>query len=147
MKAIVLLTIILVLLITFYGGCGSSAMVTFDELLAKPERYNGKTVTVDGIYVNGWEWTVLAGNIAFIGSSESKELKPVGNAIWFAGFLPQDVRDHLYQYTSPGAGPQHYGKVRVTGIFESGGKYGNMDAYRYRITASKVEFLDWTPPK
>jgi hypothetical protein len=149
MKAIVLFLFTIVLLITFIGGCSSAsnATVTFDELLAKPEQYNSKTVTVDGIYVNGWEWTVLAGNITFIGNSGSKELKAVGNAIWFAGFLPQDVRDHLYQYTSPGAGPQRYGKVRVTGIFESGGKYGNMDAYRYRITASKVELLDWTPPK
>ena len=147
MKAIVFLSVILILLITFSGGCGSSARVTFDELLSKQEQYNGKTVTIDGIYVNGWEWTILAENIAFIGSSDSKELKVVGNSIWFAGFLPQYVRDHLYQYTSPGAGPQHYGKIRVTGIFESGGKYGNMDAYKFRITASKVELLDWKSPE
>jgi hypothetical protein len=149
MKAIVLLSVTLILLVIFSGGCrsGSKATVTFDELIAKPEQYNGKTVTVDGIYVNGWEWTILAGNIAFIGNGDSKELTVADNAIWFAGFLPQDVRDRLYQYTSPGAGPQHYGKVRVTGIFESGGKYGNIDAYKFRITASRVEILDWTPPK
>ena len=149
MKVIVLFTVTLILMVLFSSGCGSGtkATVTFEELLAKPEQYNGKTVTVDGFYVNSMEATVLAGSIKFMPSGESKELTTVGNTIWFAGFLPQKVRDKLYAFTSPGAGQQHYAKVRVTGLFEYGGKYGNLFAYRYRVTASSVELLDWTPPQ
>ena len=149
MKAIVLFSIIVVWLILVTGGCsaGSKATITFDELIANAEKYNGKTVTVDGIYVSSMESTVLTGNIHFTPSGESKELLTAGTDIWFAGFLPQKVRDKLYAYTSPDAGPQHYGKLRVTGVFESGGKYGNMHTFHYRIIASGVETVDWAPPK
>jgi hypothetical protein len=149
MKAISLFSILIVVLLFLSGGCSaaSKATVTFDELISNAEKYNGKTVTVDGIYVSSFEATVLAGNIQFTPNGESEELTTVGSAIWFAGFLPQEVRDKLYAHTSPDAGVQHYAKVRVTGMFESGGKYGNLHEYHYRITASKVQFLDWTPPK
>ncbi len=149
MKTIVLLSVSVFLACLFCGGCAarSELSASINELTSNPEQYNGKTVTVDGIYINGWESTVLAEGIAFIVGGDSKELEAVGDSIWFAGFLSQDIRDRLYSYTSPGAGPQRFGKIRVTGLFESNGKYGNMNAYKYRITVQKAELLDWTPPE
>jgi hypothetical protein len=138
-----------IILVAFSGGCGGSPQptATLNDLVTKPEQFSGKTVTVDGIYVNGWESTVLTENITFSGSSEARELKASENSIWFAGFVPLDISDKLYQHTSPLAGPQHYGKLRVTGLFETGGKYGNTYLFKYRITVKSVEMLDWTPPE
>jgi hypothetical protein len=148
MKSIGYLSVTLLLLNILCGGCAAHSRVstTLTELVSQPDKFNDKTITVDGIYVIGWEWTVLADDIKFTGSGNPKELNVIGNSIWFAGIIPPDIMSRLYQYTSPAAGPQHFGKIRVTGRFESG-KYGNWDEYKYRITASKVELLDWTPPE
>ncbi len=150
MKRTIWLTAPLIVL-TLLCGCGSKSVPTaaFNDLISNPQQYNGKTVTVDGIYVSGWESTVLAENIKFTvnDSDASKELNILGKPIWFAGFIPLDIQNKLYQNTSPAAGPQHFGKVRVTGLFEYGDNYGYGKIYKYRITATKVELLDWTPPQ
>jgi len=149
MKAIALLVSFLICLTVFSGGCGGGlkATVTLDELVANPQQYNKKTVTVDGIYIGGWEFTILANDIQYTGNGEQKELTKAGSAIWFAGFLPLKVQGKLYQHTSPDAGLEHYGKVRVTGLFEYGGPYGYGNAYRCRINLKAAEWLDWTPPE
>jgi hypothetical protein len=33
----------------------------------------------------------------------------------------------------------------VTGKFEYGGKYGHLDAYKFRLTASTASILAWNP--
>lgn len=149
MKKNIVLYFSLFILTLFLSGCGgnSAASATLDDLVSHPEQYSGKTVIVEGIYINGWEWTVLADGIAFLGDEKPKELTIVGNSIWFAGIIPLETRNQLYDYTSPGAGQQHFGKLRVTGLFESGGKYGYLSQYKNRITADKVELLDWAPPE
>jgi hypothetical protein len=148
MKNTAFFVMVLVLLALCPGGCGGSkANVTLGELVANPDQYSGKTVTVDGVYVNGWGSTVLADDIKYTAVGELKELNIVGNSIWFSGFLPQNVRDKLYAHTSPGAGPEHFAKVRVTGLFETEGNYGNMNQFKYRITVNKTKLLDWTPPE
>ncbi len=148
MKTIGLLAVALVLLSSLCGcSRDGGPTVSFRELVSQPALYSGKTVTVDGIYVNGWEWTFLAGDITFTGSGDTKEIKPVGEAIWFSGFLPPGIRENLYEHYSLATDTVKYGKLRVTGIFETEGKYGNMNAYKYRITVEKVELLDWTPPE
>jgi len=141
--------IIPLIIILLFCGCGSKSTETavFNDLISNPQLYNGKTVTVDGIYVSGWESTVLAENINFTIKDESKELNITGKPIWFAGNLPLDVQNSLYQNTSPAAGLQHFGKIRVTGLFEYGDNYGYGKIYKYRITATKTELLDWAPPK
>jgi hypothetical protein len=148
MKVIGYLTVT-ILLLGLMSGCAakSKVSVTLNELISNPGQYNNQTVTVDGIYLNGWERTVLAEDIKFTGSNDPQELSAAGNAIWFAGMIPLKIRDKLYAHTSLEAGPQHYGKIRVTGLFETEGKYGYLSQYKYRITAAKVELLDWTPPE
>jgi len=149
MKTVFLSVTILSILILLCAGCGadSPVSVTINELVSEPEKYSGQTVTLEGIYLHGWEWTLLAEAVTFLGEGDSRELKPVGQSIWFAGLIPADVQSGLYQYETPGAGIQNYGKVGVTGVFEYGGRYGHMNAYKYRITASEIVLLEWTPPK
>jgi hypothetical protein len=148
MKHILWLAISLIIIILLCGcGAKPAATVTLNDLISNPQQYNGKTVTVDGIYVSGWESMVLAEDIKFTVNGDFKELSVTGKPIWFAGSLPLDVQNKLYQNTSPTAGLQHFGKVKVTGLFEYGDNYGYGKIYKYRITATKVELLDWTPPK
>ncbi len=148
MKAIALIFLVLIVFAAFPIGCGGSGViVTLNDLVAQPQLYSGKTVTVEGIYLNDWAATVLAEEVRFSGNGDTKELMLYGNSIWFSGFLSKEIREKLYQYTSPEAGPQRYGKIRATGLFETEGKYGNMNQYRYRMTVESAELLDWTPPE
>ena len=150
MKAVFLIIVALIIIPLAGGGCGGDAKsvaVTINDLITNPEQYSGKTVTVEGIYVRGWEVDVLAESAAFLGTGKAKELKPVGATIWFAGLVPVEVQNGLYKFDSAQFGVQSYGKVRVTGLFETEGDYGNMNQYKYRITATKIELLDWTPPE
>jgi hypothetical protein len=148
MKITIWLIAVLITLNLLCPGCGAKpAGVTFNDLFSTPEKYSGKAVTVAGIYMRGWEWLILADAVAYIGTGNTRELKPVGDSIWFAGLMPKDVQDKLSQFTSHTGDTTYFGKLRVTGIFETEGKYGNMNAYKYQITASKVELMDWTPPK
>jgi hypothetical protein len=148
MRAIVIVASILLLLGILGTGCGTgAALVSFSDLTSNPKQYSGKTVTVEGIYVRGWEWILLTDSVAFIGTGDARELRPVGESIWFAGLIPQDIQDNLYQYTSPAGDNSYFGKIKATGLFETEGKYGQMNRYKYRLTASKVELLEWTPPE
>ncbi len=148
MKKVLAFSLSFIILILCCGGCGAKATaVPFNDLVAEPEQYNGKTVTVEGIYLRGWEWIILTESVAFLGTGGSKELRPVGQSIWFAGLMPNEVQEGLYRYVSPAGDATYYGKVKVTGVFECDGNYGNMKAYKYRITAEEIELLEWTPPQ
>jgi hypothetical protein len=140
----------LILLSLIVNGCPAQLTapeVPFSSLVSEPERYNGKTVTTEGIYIHGWEWSLLAESITFSGSGDYRHLEPVGQAIWFAGGMPKEVHDRLYQHSSLGAGTEYFGKVKVIGRFDYGGQYGHMSASKYQFTFSEVELLDWVPPE
>jgi hypothetical protein len=148
MRVIVLITTVILLCGALSSGCGTGPTpVTFNDLVSEPEQYSGKTVIVEGIYVRGWEWIVLADSVAFIGTGDFRELVPVGESMWFGGLVPEEVQDNLYTYTSAAGDASYYGKIRATGLFETEGKYGHMNLYKYRFTASKIELLEWTPPE
>lgn len=38
------------------------------------------------------------------------------------------------------------GKLTVSGLFETGAKYGQLDSYLYQITITRAEVLEWSPP-
>jgi hypothetical protein len=136
-------------LLGLFCGCGGKTAVTavLTDLTSNPQSFNGKTITVEGVYISGWESTVLAEDISFTVKDNTKELNISGTPVWFAGTLPLEIQNKLYQNTSPAAGPQHFGKIIATGLFEYGGNYGYGKIYKYRITASKIELLDWEPPE
>lgn len=61
--------------------------------------------------------------------------------------MPSEVSSRLYVQTdTPSGYAEHFGKVRVTGDFETGARYGHMDAYSYQITVKSAESVDWSPP-
>jgi hypothetical protein len=146
MNKVLLLAIALVVVSLLCCGCSTSQTVSIIDLVSSPEQYNGKTVTVEGIYIRGWEWVLLAEDAALIGNKGVNEIQPVGETIWFAGLIPIDVQKKLHKHSITETESQYYGKVKVTGLFEYGARYGHMNAYKYRITATEIEALDWTLP-
>lgn len=116
--------------------------VTFDELFATP-KYNGKDIILTGFYFHGFEVEVLCENLELSGLAEG-HMVPTGRMLWVEGGITKEVYDRLY--TQPMMGPiERFGKVRVTGRFSYGGKFGHLGAYDAQITPSAVELLDWKP--
>lgn len=74
----------------------------------------------------------------------SGHLAPVGRSMWVEGGIPGEVYDRLYEQRMMGP-TERFGKVKVTGKFEYGGKYGHLGSYDCQIALSQVELLDWSP--
>ena len=127
------------------SGCvrPSAPTVTFDQLFSDPARYNGKTITLEGFYFSGFEIIVLAEKLESSGYAEG-HLIPEGKMLWVESGIPKEIYDQLYQQQMMGP-TERYGKIRVTGKFQFGGKYGHLGAYESQITPSEVELLDWSP--
>ncbi len=118
--------------------------VTFDQLFANPDQYNGRYVTVEGFYFSGFEVIVLSEKLEYSGYAEG-HLVPKGRMVWIEGGIPEEVYGKLYQQQMMGPS-ERYGKVRVKGIFEYGAEYGHLGAYTSRIVPLEVELLPWSPP-
>ena len=118
--------------------------VTFDQLFANPDQYNGRYVTVEGFYFSGFEVIVLSEKLEYSGYAEG-HLTPKGRMVWIEGGIPKEVYDKLYQQQMMGPS-ERYGKGRVTGKYEYGGKYGHVGAYSSQIVPVEVELLLWSPP-
>ena len=72
---------------------------------------------------------------------------PTGTLIWVKGGITQAVADKLYTQTdTPSGYSEHMGKLKVSGQFETGAKYGHLDSYLYQITITSAEVLEWSPP-
>jgi len=117
--------------------------VTFDELFANPGHYNGRCVIVEGFYFHGFEVIVLSEGLEYSGYAEG-HLVPKGRMIWISEGIPKEVYDELYQQQMMGH-LERYGKVRVTGLFEYGGKYGHVGMYSSQIVPVELELLPGSP--
>jgi hypothetical protein len=120
-----------------------TAYLTLEQLLSNPGRYNGHQVTVEAFYFSGFEINVLSEGLDYSGFAEG-HLVPKGRMVWVEGGIPKEVYDRLYQQQMMGP-IERYGKVKMTGKFQSGGKYGHVGGYDYQIVLSSVELLPWTP--
>jgi hypothetical protein len=126
------------------AGCRGVPAADFTLLTTHPADYNGKEVTLDAFIFTGFEISALAGGLSHPGGST--RWTPVQPLIWLAGSIPQSVLDALHTQTdTPSGYAEHFGKIRVTGKFEYGGKYGHLDAYKFRLTASTSSILAWNP--
>ena len=86
----------------------------------------------------------------------SEELKQSGYAkehlipgekmLWIEGGIPTDIHDKLYEQHIMGPF-ERYGKVLAKGMFQYGGQYGHLGAYRYQISPSEIQLLSWSPPQ
>jgi hypothetical protein len=118
--------------------------ITFIDLMVKPEIYNQQTIIVEGYWFDGFEIVVLAERLE-PDSFASGNVKPAGSLIWIKGGLSPEVGKQLYlQPNNPTGYPAHYGKVVLTGKFETGSKYGHFDAYKYQLTVIAGKLLDWS---
>ena len=107
------------------------------DLLTKAQDYNGKTVTVDGAYIGRGGnpgMSVLSLGVSTL--DNGLDAKPLGDPIWLEGF-PANATSGLHQ-----PGDAVYGFVRVTGQFETGGRYGPDSQYQYRIRVASAESIE-----
>jgi hypothetical protein len=118
--------------------------VTFEQLFTNPEPYNGKNITIEGSFFGGFEVIVLSEDLEYSGYAP-EHLVPKGKRVWIEGGIPKEVYDKLHQQRMMGPS-ERYGKVRVTGKFEYGAKYGHVGAYSSQIVPVEVELLLWSPP-
>ena len=118
--------------------------VTLEELLSSPERYNGRHVTLEESYFDGFEVQVIAESLEYSGYAEG-HLAPRGRMVWVEGRLPGDVYEKLERQEMMGP-EERYGRVRITGAFECGEEYGHAGGYDCQITPSEVQLLPWSPP-
>ena len=134
---------LIVFLVT--AGCAVSRRqtVSFDDLFANPNKYNGRFVSIEGFYFSGFEVQVIAERQEHSGYAEG-HLVPKGQIIWVEGGMPIEVYDVLYQQSMMGP-EERYGKVRITGKFEYGGKYGHLGGHVSQIIPSNTELLEWSP--
>jgi len=141
-----LITLTVILLLTFTPGCNQDKdrEVTFQQLFSSPVKYNGKEITVEGFYFDGFEIQVIAESLDYSGYAEG-HLVPDGEMIWVEAGIPVEVYDRLHRQQMMGP-EERYGKVRVTGRFEYGGEYGHMGGYISQITPFRVELLEWSQP-
>ena len=121
----------------------NNSEITLEELISDPVRYNGEEITVEGFYFQGFEVQVIAERLEYSGYAEG-HIVPKGKMVWIEGEIPVEVYEALYQQSMMGPN-ELYGKVKITGQFEYGGKYGHLGGYEYKIVPSMVELLDWSP--
>ena len=140
----------LLLIIGLTIGCNEEQAtevqdVTLEQLFTNRDKYNGKQITVEGFYFHGFEVIVLSERLEYSGYAEG-HLAPKGKMLWVEGGIPKEIYDELNQQQMMGPS-ERYGKVRIKGKFEYGGKYGHLGAYDSQVVPLEVELLLWSPSK
>ncbi len=133
---------------TIFSGCSTIASdsIPFSQLISRADRYNGKTVTLEAFYFSGFEIAALSESVG-PSTSGGWRIAPTGPLVWVEGGIPKELYDELYTQTiTPSGYSEHIGRLKVTGEFETGGRYGHLDGYSYQISITSAEMLDWTPP-
>ena len=149
-KSLVLILALVVLLVAVVlTACAkttplSNWKINFDRLLQQAESFNGQNVSVEGYYISGFEISAFCGELEPSTSSPGNQA-PATDLVWIQGSLPEAVSSGLYeQHDIPTGYPQYFGKVEITGLFETG-NYGHLNAYKYRLTISDAELISWSP--
>jgi hypothetical protein len=119
---------------TFLSACGDTSSLYVPDLLARAQEFNGKDVTVQGAYLERNGRTVLALGVSTL--DNGLDAQALGDQIWVDGF-PGTIGADLHR-----PGDSVYGFVRVTGRFESGGKFGPDGAYTHRLQIAKAEAIE-----
>lgn len=114
--------------------------VTFEQLIDDPEKYHGVDIEIEGYYFQGFETIVLSERLEPSGFAEG-HLVPKGFLIWIEGGIPREIYDELNQQAMMGP-VERYGKVRVSGVFEYGGKYGHLGQFEYNLKPTVVQMIE-----
>ncbi len=118
--------------------------VTFDQLFNNPIKYSNNEITIEGFYFHGFETLVLSERLELSGFT-SGHLVPRGRMIWVEGGILKEVEDKLNQQKQMGP-VKLYGKVRMTGKFQYGEKYGHLGSFDEQIAPRETTILPWSPP-
>lgn len=102
--------------------------VPLEELFANPERYSGRTVRTEGIYVSGFEASGL-GTSTYNRGDAVYLTEP---AIWVEGAVFESKTDC---FTAKPIPHPTFCRVRIRGLFEYGERYGHLGGYAYRLSA------------
>ena len=146
---LVLSIIVLALSVSLITACKQDEKtktqeVTFEQLFASLDKYDGKYIDIEGIYFHGFEIIVLSENIGYSEFAQG-HLVPKGKMIWIEGGIPQNIYDELHKQEMMGP-EERFGKIRINGKFEYGGKYGHLGGYDSQIIPSEVAIIPWSPP-
>ena len=147
LKYLVIVTSLIALSVS---GCtnwdtSNGTSVTFKQLLSNPNQYNGKEITIEGFAFLGFETMVLSDELNHSGYAEG-HLIPGERMLWIEGGISTDIYDELYEQHMMGPS-ERYGKVLVRGVFQHGGQYGHLGAYKCQISPLEIQLLSWSPPK
>jgi hypothetical protein len=114
-------------------GEGKIALLSLAKDSAK---YNNQTITTQGYYFWNGPLALLAEGIST--EEDGSSPQPIGKIIWMDGFPPTESgKLHL--------GPNNsyvWGKVEVTGQFQSGGAFGKDGAYTEHLQATAAHALE-----
>jgi hypothetical protein len=96
------------------------------DLIAIPERYNGKNIRSNGIYVRGFECSAL-------GVSTYKKDNAVyltEPTIWIES---ANIESKTNCFTMDLFPPAEFCTIKISGIFEYGDRYGHLGGYKFQI--------------
>lgn len=109
--------------------------VTIFDLADSPEKYSGQTITTQGYYFWNSAIYVLAEGIST--EEDGSSPQPIGKIIWMEGFPPDKSAE-----LNVGINNSYvWGKVEVTGAFQSGGNFGRDGAYPSFIQVQSATVL------
>jgi hypothetical protein len=109
--------------------------VSIFALADTPDAYNGQTITTQGYYFWNSAIYVLAEGIST--EEDGSSPQPIGKIIWMEGFPPDKSAE-----LNVGVNNSYvWGKVEVTGSFQSGGNFGRDGAYPSFIQVQSATVL------
>ena len=114
--------------------------VDFEQLFANPEAYNGRDITIEGFYFQGWEVITLREGLEYFNG----HMNGSGRSMWIDGGVPREIYDEAYEQ-QVASQLQRYAKVRIKGMFEYGSRYGHCGGWSANIVPSEVVLLPWSP--
>ncbi|NIN65650.1 MAG: hypothetical protein GTO63_13335 [Anaerolineae bacterium] len=114
------------LLALLISGCIQSMKVDIDDLLSNPERYQGRRICTEGIYVSGFEASALGASTYQVGGA----VYLTAPAMWIER---PDIRSRSDCFETQTTPPAEFCHATVCGLFECGGEYGHLGAYECQL--------------
>jgi hypothetical protein len=115
-----------ILLALLVNGCLQTMEVDISDLLSNPERYQGREICTEGVYVSGFEVSALGASTYQVGGA----VHLAEPAIWIES---ADVRARGDCFETQTIPPAEFCTVTVCGLFECGGEYGHLGAYECQL--------------
>lgn len=104
----------------------TQAHVEFRDLVSNPQRYDGKSLCTNGVYVSGFEASALGASTYQRGSA----VYLTEPAIWVEN---PDIRSRTDCFKTDTTPPAEFCRAIVCGLFEAGGSYGHLGGYSFQM--------------